>query len=81
MEKGISGIARQSSQGPPEFFSFLLTFHLDFVSFLKDCSFLFVQAFQYFRCPSKIDSQRLTPDFDYTLKAWASKILNFSLSK
>ena len=73
MEKGISGIARQSSQGPPELFSFLLTFHLDFVSFLKDCAFLFVQASQYFQCPSKTDSQRLAPDFGYSLKAWASK--------
>ena len=43
MEKGISGIARQSSQGLPELFSFLITFHLDFISFLKDRASLTAQ--------------------------------------
>ena len=53
MEKGISGIARQSSQGLPELFSFLITFHLDFISFLKDRSSLTAQIARNTHNPAK----------------------------
>ena len=73
MEKGISGIARQSSQGPPEFFSFLLIFHLDFVSFLKDCASLFANFLESSDIFQKLIRRIMTFGSEPTLRAWAKK--------
>ena len=84
MEKGISGIARQSSEGLRKLFSFLLTFHLDFISFLDDVAVSYVCIAQYLSTVQRgghEDSRHSSPRLKSISLRADEKIKNFSLFK